>query len=412
MAVARGLGSTWFTQRPAVLNKDVLTQMDGLVAMRITGLTDREVIDAWVKGHGDPELAAKVKPTLAGLGTGECWWWIPELDVLEQVQVRRTHTFDSSPTRTRGEKRQAPKGIADIDVPAIADRMAETIERAKEQDPKELQRRIRVLEKQLADRPVPEPLPAEKVLVLSDQDRGQLEAWVSDIGLAAGQLQHVAEHIAAAVASVPPAVQHVPPISEKTLEKLPAPAPTQIEWEEHQLVRGSREPDVPTMNGAVTAPQSRILNALAFLADQLRTPQPSRLQLALFSHNSPKAGGFANNLGAMRTAGLIDYPTQGTVTLTDAGRIAAHGSVPVASQADLNEYLAKLVGPAKWKILASLMNAYPHALPREELAQRMGISPNGGGYANNLGALRSLGLIEYPQQGHVVALPVLFLEGR
>lgn len=407
----RGLGSTWFTQRPAVLNKDVLTQMDGLVAMRITGLTDREVIDAWVRGHGDPELAAKVKPTLAGLGTGECWWWIPELDVLERVQVRRTRTFDSSPTRTRGEKRQAPKGIADIDVPAIADRMAETIERAKEQDPKELQRRIRMLEKQLADRPVPEPLPAEKVLVLSDQDRGQLEAWVSDIGLAAGQLQHVAEHIAAAVASVPPASQRVPPISEKTLEKLPALAPTQIEWEEHQLVRGSREPDVPTMNGAVTAPQSRILNALAFLADQLAIRQPSRLQLALFSHNSPKAGGFANNLGAMRSAGLIDYPATGLVELTADGRRAAHGSVPVASQADLNEYLAKLVGGAKSRILAQLMAVYPHECSRENLAANIGISPNGGGYANNLGALRSLGLIEYPQQGTVRALPVLFLEG-
>lgn len=32
------------------------------------------------------------------------------------------------------------------------------------------------------------------------------------------------------------------------------------------------------------------------------------------------------------------------------------------------------------------------------------------GYTNNLGALRSLGLVDYPRPGRVVALPVLFLE--
>ena len=34
-----------------------------------------------------------------------------------------------------------------------------------------------------------------------------------------------------------------------------------------------------------------------------------------------------------------------------------------------------------------------------------------GGYFNNLGALRSLGLIDYPEPGYVKAEPVLFLEG-
>ena len=35
----------------------------------------------------------------------------------------------------------------------------------------------------------------------------------------------------------------------------------------------------------------------------------------------------------------------------------------------------------------------------------------GGTYGNILGRLRSLGLIDYPSPGEVVALPVLFLEG-
>ena len=41
-----------------------------------------------------------------------------------------------------------------------------------------------------------------------------------------------------------------------------------------------------------------------------------------------------------------------------------------------------------------------------------GSSSTSSAYANNLGRLRSLGLIDYPDRGHVVALPVLFLEER
>lgn len=45
------------------------------------------------------------------------------------------------------------------------------------------------------------------------------------------------------------------------------------------------------------------------------------------------------------------------------------------------------------------------------LADRIGVSPTSGGFFNNLGSLRSLGLIEYPRPAEVAALPVLFLEG-
>lgn len=38
------------------------------------------------------------------------------------------------------------------------------------------------------------------------------------------------------------------------------------------------------------------------------------------------------------------------------------------------------------------------------------MSPTSGGYFNNLGALRTLGVIDYPSPGRVVALPVLFLD--
>lgn len=43
-------------------------------------------------------------------------------------------------------------------------------------------------------------------------------------------------------------------------------------------------------------------------------------------------------------------------------------------------------------------------------AVRIGVSPTSGGYFNNLGSLRTLGVLDYPALGHVVATPILFLD--
>jgi hypothetical protein len=45
------------------------------------------------------------------------------------------------------------------------------------------------------------------------------------------------------------------------------------------------------------------------------------------------------------------------------------------------------------------------------LAQQARRPPTSSGYTNNLGRLRSLGLIDYPQRGQVDATPTLSLEG-
>jgi hypothetical protein len=144
----RGIGITLITQRPAVLNKD-----DGLVAIRMLSPQDRSAIDDWVRDHAEIETARSIKATPPELRNGECWWWIPELDVLKRVQVRESRTFDSSPTKKRGDRRREPRSYADVDMELIEARMADTIERAKAEDPNELRRQIAALRQELAERP-------------------------------------------------------------------------------------------------------------------------------------------------------------------------------------------------------------------------------------------------------------------
>lgn len=55
-----------------------------------------------------------------------------------------------------------------------------------------------------------------------------------------------------------------------------------------------------------------------------------------------------------------------------------------------------------------LIDRYPEAIDRTELAAAAGNSATSSGFANNLRALRSLGLIDYPQRGRVMATDLIF----
>ena len=84
---------------------------------------------------------------------------------------------------------------------------------------------------------------------------------------------------------------------------------------------------------------------------------------------------------------------------------------PIRSIDELHEaWYAKLPRPQA-AILRVLIWAFPAPMGRERLAAEVGQSPTSSGYANNLGALRSLGLLDYRSGGQVVATAVLFPEG-
>jgi hypothetical protein len=161
----------------------------------------------------------------------------------------------------------------------------------------------------------------------------------------------------------------------------------------------------------VSAPQQRILDALAWL-ESVGIDQASRVQLAVLADQSPKSSGYTNNLGALRSAGLIDYPATGAVALTDGGRAAARAPDRPPTTDDLHRTLETKLPAPQWRILRALIETYPRDMTRHQLAEASDQSPSSSGYTNNLGALRSLGFIDYPGTGRVLAKPVLFLEGR
>lgn len=182
---SRGLGMTMITQRSAVINKSVLTQVETLFVLRTTGPQDIAAIEAWVRYH---QADKKILSSLAGLPDGDAWIWSPSfLKIMERVHIRRRRTFDSgaTPKNFTGSNVKPVATLADVNLDDIQKQMAATIEKHKADDPAQLRRQIAVLTAELkkantfqaSQRPV-EPERVE-VSVLLDDDRDLLREFSS-----------------------------------------------------------------------------------------------------------------------------------------------------------------------------------------------------------------------------------------
>lgn len=179
----RGIGCMMVSQRSAVLNKNLLTQAQVLVALRTISPQDLGALDAWIDVHGTQEERKTLMNSLPALPTGDAWFWSPGWPTLtgifKRVHVLPIQTFDSGATPEPGKKRIEPKHLADIDLEALGRQMAATIERAKAEDPRELRRRIRELEGEARKAQTPAAAPAVDIEQIERRAReqGRLEAF-------------------------------------------------------------------------------------------------------------------------------------------------------------------------------------------------------------------------------------------
>jgi hypothetical protein len=129
-----------------------------------------------------------------------------------------------------------------------------------------------------------------------------------------------------------------------------------------------------------------ILGALA-----VRRPERlTRNQLTLISGYT-NSGGFRNAMGSLRSQGLIESSGDGLTALTSAGEAhVGHVQAPRGPQEVFDHWIGQL-GLCERAVLTVLVQAFPNAVPREELPGRAGYT-NSGGYRNALGRLRTLTL--------------------
>lgn len=181
-----GFGVVLIGQRPATINKDVLSQADTIISHRLTSPQDRKALAEWIEENATIEEYKSVLSSLATLKTGMAWVWAPSVDIIRQVQIKKRKTFDSSAAPKAGQSVKPPKALAEIDLNKLKGKLAATIEKTKADDPKELRqeiqaRNIRILQlehvvKDLQVKKEPPTESIKEVPVLKDGQLQQLES--------------------------------------------------------------------------------------------------------------------------------------------------------------------------------------------------------------------------------------------
>lgn len=372
----RGFRVTMITQRPAVIHKNVLSQLGTLVAMKVTAPQDRKAIESWIEGNADKTEAKEVLTSLARLGVGEGWIWYPAADYLERGKFPMIETFDSSRTPD------------DDDEPAEPRRHT----RLSKGDAEDLQRKL--------DDAASPPAEADPA-TLNRRRLKEVRAIAYESGF-----RDARSEIAACVAAATEAIREFGKRADEILAQFESTAPraggrSDANAADELIARidgmifepeGDAEPD-----GAanLTGPQRQLLGALAWWSS-VGNDAPTRPQAAVIAGWRVTGGHLKNVSGSLRTLGLIEYRSEKRLALTREGlniapREHAHTSV-------VEKVKAILTGPQRLAF-GALMNA--DRLSRDALAEACNWDPGGGHVKNVLGGMRTLGIVDYPQPGQV-----------
>lgn len=386
---ARGLGVTLITQRAAVLNKNVLTQVEVMVALRTIAPQDRAALDAWVQVHGTPAERQALMDSLPSLPIGTAWFWSPGwLSIFQKVKVRARRTFDSSATPKVGQKIIAPKELAPVDLARIQERIAATLEKALQDDPKTMRRRIQELQRELHV--------AKKRAELAEQKAAKVQAvTVSPPGavgkMGRGQLKALQEIARlAAKALNGDASTAAPTITETRAARAPARVERPV-----ASMEGLRK-------GAV-----RILQELA-----ARYPagysKPQVGALTKFSHNG---GTFSTYMSDLSRAGYIEK--RGDLLYATPAGIESLGdrlpSAPTSHQEAMEQWRRALRSGA-YRMLEVIVQVGKVGTTKERVADAVDMVATGGTFSTYLSDLSRNGLVR--KDGHLlVANDILFPGG-
>jgi hypothetical protein len=346
----RGLGMTMISQRSAVINKNVLTQVETLIVMRTTGPQDRKAIQAWVDYHGQ---SREILDSLPELEDGEAWIWSPQwLKKTVRVQIRMRETYDSGATPSHRQSSRPAATLADVDLAEFQTRMAETIERVKAEDPKELKRRIGKLTTQLAavKKAKPEVEVHTQIIkrpVLQDEDIQALKTVAEQLRITANVIVQALDGFDKQQA------QAVVPTSPKTvvhnLEQQKPKAPAELQQDMDDLGRGEHK----ILTAIAQHPEGCARTQITVLTGYKRSSRDTYLQRLLSAELIERQGGrlVCTRLGIDKLGSNYE---------------------PLPTGYDLQNYWLQRLPRGESIILQTLINAYPKAIHREALSEVTG----------------------------------------
>lgn len=423
----RGIGCTLITQRPQVLNKDVLTQADMLTTLGMNHPKDLDAISAWVAVHGDPAKAKTMIGSLPSLPKGDAWVWNPSIDLFKRVTIRARHTFDSGRTPAPGERKVEAKVLASVDIKRLGADIAATVERQKANDPAALKRRVAELEKQVAAKVVDRDIKPAKMIekaVIKDAQLARIgvllgagDALVDRIakaGIRAEELMDSATDKADQVA-VKIAAELDKLRATIASTKAPTHSPRTGRSETAGRARSVARPtaaitsqvpnvgrrDVTAGETALPIGEAATLRALISYPDGL-----DRRQLTVLT--GYKKSTRDAYVARLREKGLVD--TAGVrVIATTAGIAAMPDAEPLPSGRALQDHWLRNLPSGEGAILAKLLEVNGDVIGRDALTEATGLKKSTrDAYLSRLAAKE---LVIDAGRGFVKASPTLFEVG-
>lgn len=412
----RGIGCALVTQRSAVLNKNVLTQAQVMIALRTIAPQDLKAMDAWIDVHGTVEQRAELMASLPSLPRGDAWVWSPgwptDEGIFQRVHVSPIETFDSGATPKPGEKRVEPKQRADVDLEALRRQMAATIEKAKASDPALLRKRVAELERELAlmakaARHFADEKPAQKerrveVPVLKDAQVARLAKAVERMGDVAEKLAGLAAALREGAGEIVAGVKRFQaiPSNNAAFHRPPAaPRPAAPIPPARRPIPASR-PLPAGSNGHDPLPKGEraILTAAAQHAEGVTKEQLTVL-------TGYKRSSRDTYLQRLKERGLVAGDGE-RILATDAG-VAALGPAfePLPTGPELLAHWRRKLPAGELAVLEVAVAAYPGAADKERISEATGYQRSSRD--TYLQRLRSRRLVEV-HRGEVRAAEALF----
>lgn len=422
---ARGIGVTMITQRPARINKNVLTQISTLVAMRLSSPQDRKAIKEWVQVSANADRGQEVLDDLPTLGVGEAIIWSPaSLKIYQWMTCDPIDTFDSSATPDAGSSTEPPGPLAEIDLDALKSELGKAIKEQEGDDPTTLRAEIDRLKGELnaASSAATEQAGVSQEKhdkALSEYGKSRFAEGVraglrESVGVLSGMIEN--PDLSSMLDNRAPKIQEpqVPEVTARNKRRPkanPSPATGQPQDAQNVLARGpdtARDEDAPKRVdvdlGAVNEAQRRILDSLAWW-QAVGVDAPLRAQVAFMAGYTVN-GYFNRNVGNLAAGDVLEYP--------DTGRVRSMIDLDPPETPTTREQYEKMIKERltlpEQKIIDAMLELsarrVDESVERPLLAAKAGYTVNGF-FNRTVGRMKTIGLLQYPSRGRVAVTHVL-----
>lgn len=376
-----GIGVTLIDQRAASVNKDVLTQIEILIAHRHTSPQDRNALKEWVNANADTSQLKDFLETLSMLKTGEAWVWSPgEFGIFERTQIRLRSTFDSSSTPDIDDPEYKPVKMADVDLSAIETMLASQVEEVKANDPKALQSEIARLKSEITELKNGSGT-AHLVQEIDKRD------WV---------LAEVAEILERSLA-----------ICRSLATNRPLKKP-ESDGRDLPRIPETPKPIRSIKDGQISSLMQSLLNAIANL-HKMGVDAPPLAHVGIVAGKSANAGPVRGAFTRLEDQGLIQRLGD-SVSLTDLGHSLA-SPIGFSTLKEAHEFWLSGRTKLESDIARVLIRCYPKGETLENIGVDIGKNINAGPVRGAINSLVKAGVAERVGKDRLVATGYLFPRG-